>query len=214
MPLRDLFRGETLPSSGETFVFAFLFFFFGHRPCVSCFHCANKSWYKNNCGLNAADSLHLTQMLQLRRPRSPRQRVQVAPAAKEVPFLPEHWPHGCQLPNQSTAVLAGFSGKAVSLQRRRRRAWPPGGALRHLWLGGKREGMERQWKRRLIKLLWWKDGKLLSSSTRQGCFWNYLRFKQFFFFCLFLLMKKFFVCLWFGVTLRNTTVLLHSGRFF
>lgn len=51
--------------------------------------------------------------------------------------------------------------------------------------------------------------EIRSPSTCWSCFWNYLRFKKK------LLMKKkvFFFCLSFGVTLRNTAVLLHSGRF-
>lgn len=136
MPLRDLIRGEMSPSSGETLPLRL-------RPCLLLSLCQKKQTNPDTkitadwTLLTLDYLLHLTQMLQLRRPGPPRQGVQVASAAEEVPFLPEHWPHGCQLPNQSTAVLAGFSGKAVSLQRRRRRAWPPGGALRQLWLGGK-----------------------------------------------------------------------------
>ena len=64
------------------------------------------------------------QVLQLRRPGPPCQRVQTATAAQEVPFLPKRCPHGCQLPNQSTAVLTRFAGKTILFERRGRRACP------------------------------------------------------------------------------------------
>lgn len=48
-------------------------------------------------------------------------------------------------------------------------------------------------------------------SSRWSCFGNYLRLKKN---CSWRMLLKFFVCLFsFGVTLRNTAVLLHSGRF-
>lgn len=61
-------------------------------------------------------SLPLTQVLQLRRAGPPRQGVQAPSAAQEMPLLPEHQPHGGQLPRQSTAV-AQLAGKACLLPR-------------------------------------------------------------------------------------------------
>lgn len=58
----------------------------------------------------------LTQVLQLRRAGPPRQGVQAPSAAQEVPLLPEHQPHGGQLPRQSTAV-AQLAGQARLLPR-------------------------------------------------------------------------------------------------
>lgn len=58
----------------------------------------------------------LTQVLQLRRAGPPRQGVQAPSAAQEVPLLPEHQPHGGQLPRESTAV-AQLAGKARLLPR-------------------------------------------------------------------------------------------------
>lgn len=98
-------------------------------------------------------------MLQLRRPGPPRQRVQVTTPAQEVPFLPEHRPHGCQLPNQSTAVLTGFSGKTVPLERRRGGAQSLGTASRELWLNKKLGNTDAGEAQRPIKLLWWREGR-------------------------------------------------------
>lgn len=93
------------------------------------YYCRLKhTWRLTEC------SVLLSQMLQLRRPGPPCQRVQVATPAQEVSFLPEHWPHGCKLPNQSTAVLAGFSGKTVPRERRRGGTQSLGTASRELWL--------------------------------------------------------------------------------
>lgn len=61
-------------------------------------------------------SLLPPQMLQLRRAGPPCQRVQAASAAQEMPLLPEHQPHGRQLPCQSSAVPQ-LSGKACLLPR-------------------------------------------------------------------------------------------------
>lgn len=75
--------------------------------------------------------------------------------------------------------------------------------------------IESSWEaQRLIKLLRWRDGKIRSLSSCWSCFWNYLRLKkkdEIVF--VFAHDEVFFVCLSFGVTLRNTAVLLHSGRF-
>lgn len=52
MPLRDLIRGEMSPSSGETLSLRL-------RLCLFLSMCQKKkkkTWYKNYCGLNAADS--------------------------------------------------------------------------------------------------------------------------------------------------------------
>lgn len=54
--------------------------------------------------------ISVSQVLQLRRFRPPRKRVQVASSAKKMSFLPECLTHGCQLPNQSPAVLTRLSG--------------------------------------------------------------------------------------------------------
>lgn len=62
-------------------------------------------------------------------------------------------------------------------------------------------------------------GENTTPSYRQSCFWNYLRLgkKEEFFCCCFCFCSWIscfvFVCLSFGVTLRNTALLLHSGRF-
>lgn len=61
-------------------------------------------------------SLLPSQMLQLRRAGPPRQRVQAAAAAQEMPLLPEHQPHGRQLPGESAAVPQ-LAGKACLLPR-------------------------------------------------------------------------------------------------
>lgn len=146
-------------------------------------------------------------MLQLRRPGPPRQRVQVTTPAQEVPFLPEHRPHGCQLPNQSTTVLTGFSGKTVPLERRRGGAQPLGTASRDLWLNeklGNTDAGESEAYQTALMERW----ETRSPFTCWSCFWNYLRLKK-----KKLLMKFCFVLFLFGVTLRNTAVLLHSGRF-
>lgn len=61
-------------------------------------------------------SLLPSQMLQLRRAGPPRQRVQAPAAAQEMPLLPEHQPHGRQLPGESAAVPQ-LAGKACLLPR-------------------------------------------------------------------------------------------------
>lgn len=155
-------------------------------------------------------------MLQLRWPRPPRQRVQVTTPAQEVPFLPEHRPHGCQLPNESTTVLAGFSGKTVPIERRRG-AQPYGAASRDLRLSRDWATLTPGEAQRPIKLLWWRDGTHGSPSTCWSCFWNYLRSQRKVRIiitdeeCCWSLFFLFFS--WCSNTLRETAVLLHSGRF-
>lgn len=67
-------------------------------------------------------------MLQLWRPGSPCQRVQVTTPAQKVPLLSEHRTHGCQLPSQTTSVITRFSRKTVSIKRGGRAAPSLGGA--------------------------------------------------------------------------------------
>lgn len=128
-------------------------------------------------------------MLQLRRPGPPRQRVQVTTPAQEVPFLPEHRPHGCQLSNQSTTVLTGFSGKTVLLERGWGGAQPLGTTSRDLWLneesgnteaGGKHRGQSNcfdgemgcQIPFHLLKLL--LELPQVKKISHEECCWNFL----------------------------------------